>query len=154
MVSGSSRYPFTLGDALRESPPARPTAQTSTLTAPPSRRIRAHSATVLPVVITSSINATRAPGNVCPIAKAPSGLSWRWWASRSVCRSVWRTRCSPLAIKGIFRRRATTRANSSAWLKPRSRSRRGCSGTGMMQSGSEMGDSASAAVNRSPSSRA
>lgn len=69
-----SRYPFTLGDALRESSPARPTAQTSTLTAPPSRRIWAHSATVLPVVITSSINATRAPGNVCPIAKAPSGI--------------------------------------------------------------------------------
>ena len=69
-----------LGRAVHASA-ARPMAQISMSVAPLARRIRAHSATVLAVVTTSSMSATRDPVRGCSMANAPSGLVRRRRAS-------------------------------------------------------------------------
>lgn len=104
--------------------------------APAARRAIAASANVLVVVTTSSTSQIRS-GTSRPRRErnAPRTLRRRSRRSRSVWLGVSRVRQSATASKGISNSRARDRAICAAGLKPRDRSRRGCSGTGTTRSG-------------------
>ncbi len=112
---------------------ARAAVRTKTARAPASSRARAQAEAVAPVVNTSSTSRTLRPrtsrGRVT--AKAPSTLSRRARASMPArgARCVRRARGSR-ASRGRPAPLATADASRAAWLKPRSRSRAGWSGTG------------------------
>jgi len=96
----------------------------------------AASANVLVVVTTSSTSQIRS-GTHRPRCdrNAPRTLLRRSRRSKPVWLGVSRVRRSATASKGISNSRASDRAICAAGLKPRNRSRRGCSGTGTIRSG-------------------
>ncbi len=89
-------------------------------------------------------------------AKAPRTLARRASAVSSVCGRVASVRSSASAHTGTPHAWPTRRARSSAWLNPRSRSLRGCSGTGASSSGRPNGSPVVVAIPamRSPSGAA
>jgi len=112
----------------------RATTQISTRAAPACLSVRAISAAVLPVVITSSTTATLRP-RILPrrrgsTAKAPRTLPARSSGGSASWCGVSRTRTRRPASARPPSRDATRRASSHAWLKPRSRKRGSASGTG------------------------
>lgn len=119
-----------------------------TVEAPAECSAIADSANVLVVVATSSTSQTRS-GKCRPRRDriAPRTLSRRSCRSRPVWLGVSRVRRSATASKGISSSRASDRAICAAGLKPRNRSRRGCSGTGTIRSG--RGPGARTAASRS-----
>ena len=144
----------------RDSQTARARATTRTSAAPARINVSAHSFNVAPMVITSSTTRKRRPatraGSDTPKApktsarRAPGperpssrGSSRVFRVRNSRCRSS----VGSNAGRGERSRRCAnaTRARSRAWLNPRWRSLRGCSGTGRTASiGEPAGPSASA----------
>src|SRR3989304_1493712 len=132
----------------------RARVRTPTALAPASSNTRAHSATVAPVVKTSSISSTCRPATAADrdSVKAPRTLARRRSASKSVCDSVGRRRRRALRSTGPPHRRPTRFARSTDWLNPRSASRDGCRGTSTRQSTAPTASMAEpASAKRSPS---
>jgi len=110
----------------------------TTVSAPARRSARAHSASVLPVVTTSSTNQIRAGVRDGLRARnAPRTLRRRCSRSRPVWLGVARSLSSATGSASTRHLRATARASNWAGLKPRLRSRLECSGTGTIRSGGE-----------------
>ena len=126
-----------------------------TVRAPAARSAIAASVNVLVVVTTSSTNQIRS-GTCRPrrARNAPRTLRRRSLRSRSVWLGVSRVRQSATASKGIPNSRARDRAICAAGLKPRNRSRRGCSGTGTIRSGAGPGAQATASRSIAPTTDA
>ncbi len=116
----------------------------TTQRAPARRRARAASASVLPVVTTSSTSQIR--GGSGPRArKAPRTFRRRAARPCPVWLGVSRTRSRRWAARRSFSRAAIAAASSLAGLKPRARRRRGWFGTGTTSSGGGPGARAAAA---------
>lgn len=113
----------------------RAMTQALTVVAPAWRTTAASSCSVAPVVMTSSTSATRIPFRGVAQANAPRRFFLRARRGRDACGTVSRVRVHALARNGIFSWRAMIFPISTAWLKPRSRSRAGWSGMGTMMSG-------------------
>ena len=87
----------------------------------PACSARASSATVLPVVITSSTITIRRPRTgPCPAVKAPCRLACRSAGARPTCGRVSLRRTASLGATGSASAPAAKRAISADWLKPRS----------------------------------
>lgn len=119
--------------SLRQPPCANTRAWTAV--APAARSGAAQARSVAPVVATSSTSSTVRPATGARQAKAPATF-----AARSALPAVdtWggvgRTRAIARGWTSTAQCRPIARASSAAWLKPRSRSRRGCNGTGTIRS--------------------
>jgi len=115
---------------------ARAAHNPMTVRAPAARSAIAASVNVLAVVTTSSTNQI-CSGTCRPRRErnAPRTLRRRSYRSRPVWLGVSRVRQSATGSKRIPNSRARDRASSAAGLKPRNRSRRGCSGTGTTRPG-------------------
>src|SRR6266851_4597779 len=122
--------------ALRRAHTTRARVRTSTRRAPAASSVRAHSSTVAPVVITSSISSTRRLATRAGrfTANARRTLSRRSLWSAEVCGGVGRIRTRVVTSSGRSSRRATAEASSAAWLNPRHRRRPRWSGTGITMS--------------------
>src|SRR5205823_1999344 len=104
------------------------TTQFSTRAAPAALSVRANSASVAPVVMTSSTTATFIPFRSTVHVKAPRMLVARSSHGNAACGAVARVRRTPVSINLAAILVATARAISAAWLKPRSRCRSAASG--------------------------
>src|SRR3989338_7110320 len=97
----------------------------------------------------------RALSTLSRAENAPWTFSMRWAWVRPVCEGVSLTRASQSAFTGRGNQRASSLAMSSAWLKPRARWRRECSGTGTIASTSpSAGFCATTTASQSPRGRA